>query len=217
MNRKQANPEMIILVRESRGLTQKELAEKLNISPAQLSRIEVGLRTIRKEQLSKLSGALNYPTGLFMQQQPIYGLGISEFYHRKHKDISDRLLNQIYARIHLRLRELEKLMNEVDVGKADIRPIQVDDFNGDTHLDIILESWGIDFGFLETINVFIGDGTGEFLWPRQQSSTGKWFGFDRKILARKRAKYLDRSQYRAQYYNNPNDPDNASIGASKFQ
>lgn len=131
MNRKQANPEMIILARESRGLTQKELAEKLNMSPAQLSRIEVGLRTIQKEQLSKLSSALNYPTSLFMQQQPIYGLGISEFYHRKHKDISDRLLNQIYARIHLRLRELEKLMNEVDVGKADIRPIQVDDFNGD--------------------------------------------------------------------------------------
>ena len=52
-----------------------------------------------------------------------------------------------------------------------------------------------------------GDGTGEFLWPRQQRSDGKWFGFDRQILARKRAKYLDRAQYRAQYYNDPNDPD----------
>jgi Zn-dependent peptidase ImmA (M78 family) len=131
MNYKYANPEMIILARESRGLTQKELAEKLNISPAQLSRIEVGLRTIQKEQLNVLSNVLSYPTGLFMQQQPIYGLGISEFYHRKHKDISDKLLNQIYAKIHLRLREIEKLINEVDIGKVDIRPIQVDDFNGD--------------------------------------------------------------------------------------
>lgn len=63
----------------------------------------------------------------------------------------------------------------------------------------------------------IGDGSGEFLWPRQQSTTGKWFGFDRKVLARKRAKYLDRSQYRSQYYNNPNDPDNALISSDKFQ
>lgn len=63
----------------------------------------------------------------------------------------------------------------------------------------------------------IGDGTGEFLWPRQQSSTGKWFGFNAEILARKRAKYLDKSQYRAQYYNNPNDPDNAMIASDKFQ
>jgi hypothetical protein len=26
-----------------------------------------------------------------------------------------------------------------------------------------------------------GDGTGEFLWPRQQRSDGKWFGFDRQV------------------------------------
>jgi hypothetical protein len=63
----------------------------------------------------------------------------------------------------------------------------------------------------------IGDGTGEFLWPRQQSSTGRWFGFDVKVLARKRAKYLDKSQFRAQYYNNPNDPDSALISRDKFQ
>lgn len=62
-----------------------------------------------------------------------------------------------------------------------------------------------------------GDGTGEFLWPRQQSSTGKWYGFDRQILAKKRAKYLDQMQFRAQYYNNPNDPDNSFIDRSRFQ
>ena len=30
----------------------------------------------------------------------------------------------------------------------------------------------------------IGDGTGQFLWPRQQRYDGKWFGFDQKILAK---------------------------------
>jgi len=62
-----------------------------------------------------------------------------------------------------------------------------------------------------------GDGTGEFLWPRQQNSRGKWYGFDIKILAKKRAKYIDKTQYRAQYYNNPNDPDNNRVDKSKFQ
>lgn len=61
-----------------------------------------------------------------------------------------------------------------------------------------------------------GDGTGQFLWPRQQRKDGTWFGFDAKILAKKRAKY-DRMQYRAQYYNDPNDPDNMRIDNSKFQ
>lgn len=62
-----------------------------------------------------------------------------------------------------------------------------------------------------------GDGTGEFLWPRAQRSDGKWFGFDRKVLAKKRGQYLDRTQFRAQYYNDPNDPGELRIGRDKFQ
>lgn len=63
-----------------------------------------------------------------------------------------------------------------------------------------------------------GDGTGEFLWPRQMRQDGKWFGFDRQILAQKKAKYQDNmSQFRAQYYNNPNNPDGAGINKDRFQ
>jgi hypothetical protein len=63
----------------------------------------------------------------------------------------------------------------------------------------------------------MGDGTGEFLWPRQQRRDGKFFGFDRQILAKKRGQYLDKSQFRAQYYNDPSDPDNVPVGTDKFQ
>ena len=62
-----------------------------------------------------------------------------------------------------------------------------------------------------------GDGTGEMLWPRQQRKDGKWFGFDIKVLARKRGQYLDKGQFRAQYYNDPSDPDNVPVGSDKFQ
>jgi phage terminase large subunit-like protein len=63
----------------------------------------------------------------------------------------------------------------------------------------------------------IGDGSGQFLWPRQQRTDGKWFGFDQKILAQKRAKYLDKTQFRAQYYNDPNDAESAPINRDLFQ
>lgn len=62
-----------------------------------------------------------------------------------------------------------------------------------------------------------GDGTGEFIWPRQQRRDGKWFGFDHTILSRKRAQYLDRTQFYAQYYNNPNDPGNEALPSNLFQ
>lgn len=63
----------------------------------------------------------------------------------------------------------------------------------------------------------LGDGTGEYLWPRQQRYDGKWFGFDRGILARKRALYLDKRQFYAQYYNNPNVAEGEAIDRDLFQ
>lgn len=63
----------------------------------------------------------------------------------------------------------------------------------------------------------VGDGTGEYLWPRQQRSDGKWFGFNQEILARKRAQYTDPAKFRAQYYNDPNDITEGSIKKDWFQ
>jgi len=62
-----------------------------------------------------------------------------------------------------------------------------------------------------------GDGTGEFLWPRQQRPDGRWFGFNADILETKRTQYLDQSQFRAQYYNNPNYDEDSVIRTEYFQ
>jgi phage terminase large subunit-like protein len=63
----------------------------------------------------------------------------------------------------------------------------------------------------------IGDGTGEFLWPRQQGQDGKWFGFDQQILAEKRGKYTNKVHFRAQYYNDPHDIESSAIKREEFQ
>lgn len=57
---------------------------------------------------------------------------------------------------------------------------------------------------------------GEFLWPKQRRADGKTFGFDAKELARKKAKYLDITQFYAQYYNNPNAVETQLIDRSRF-
>jgi hypothetical protein len=58
---------------------------------------------------------------------------------------------------------------------------------------------------------------GEFLWPKQSRSDGKFFGFDDRELARIKAKYIDTTQFYAQYYNNPNSAENSRINVDKFQ
>jgi hypothetical protein len=59
---------------------------------------------------------------------------------------------------------------------------------------------------------------GVFLWPKVvRGSDQKVFGFDPQVLARIRAKYSDRVQFYAQYYNDPNDFGSNRIDRSKFQ
>ena len=58
---------------------------------------------------------------------------------------------------------------------------------------------------------------GEFLWAKQKRSDGKAFGFDAKELARIKAKYVDITQFYAQYYNDPNNTEAANIGSDNFQ
>ena len=95
----------------------------------------------------------------------------------------------------------------------DLQGMQVDDYDKNGEL---IGSYSLYETFERQVEDQ-GDGTGEFLWPRQQRYDGKWFGFDASILAKKRAQYLDKLQFRAQYYNNPNDPDNAAINPEYFQ
>ena len=62
-----------------------------------------------------------------------------------------------------------------------------------------------------------GDGLGEYLWPRMQREDGQWFGFDRTIMSKKKATYLDQMQFKAQYYNDPHGSEFAPIKAETFQ
>lgn len=96
-------------------------------------------------------------------------------------------------------------------------------------LDIEIEDFDEDGEPIESIPLYEkferqvedrGDGLGQFLWPRQQGDGGKWFGFDSKILAKKRAAYEKLGQiiqFRAQYYNDPNSTEGAGIDREYFQ
>lgn len=58
---------------------------------------------------------------------------------------------------------------------------------------------------------------GDFLWPQEIRDDGKSFGFNRKELSRISTMYTDRTQFYAQYYNDPNDPESNRLDNSRFQ
>lgn len=67
------------------------------------------------------------------------------------------------------------------------------------------------------IKEHVVESDGVFLWPKAFRDDGKSFGFDEEELAIKSAMYTDRTQFWAQYYNNPNDAESARISEDKFQ
>jgi len=66
----------------------------------------------------------------------------------------------------------------------------------------------------------VGDGSGNFLWPRTKSpDTEEWYGWDARQLAIKKAEYalLGKSaQFYSQYYNDPNEVGEARINQDTF-
>lgn len=72
-----------------------------------------------------------------------------------------------------------------------------------------LPVWNIHEEVVETDNLF--------LWPKSIRDDGKYFGFDRNVLSRIYAEYEDKTQFYAQYYNNPNEGGSNRINRNRFQ
>jgi len=107
------NPNMVILAREYRQYTQKELAKKLEVSPPIVSRIEAGLFPVSDEMLEKLITALNFQKDFFYEQANIYPLGIH--FYRKAKGVPPKILSAINAEINIDSIRVDKLLQSAKI------------------------------------------------------------------------------------------------------
>lgn len=113
------NPEMIVLARQSRGLTQLELASRLGVTQGWLSRVESGLRDVSRDKLTDLARELGYPIEFFFQQDKVYGFGITELFHRKFQDIPSKTLDILHAKTNIRSMHIKRMLRGVDLGTDD--------------------------------------------------------------------------------------------------
>jgi len=119
------------LARESRGMTQAELAPLLGISQGQLSKIELGVLRAPDSLGARLSAVLNYPESLFAWTDEVYGAGPNELYHRKQQSTSARLMRKIYAHINLRRMQITRLVKSIPLSNHITRFDVEDDPEGE--------------------------------------------------------------------------------------
>lgn len=102
------NNGMVTLARESRGLTQKELAHQLGLSPGKLCRVEQDDQSFSEEIIERLSDVLHYPRSFFYQEGESYIPNAIDF--RRRMKVPNKLLKEINAKVNLERLTLEKLL-----------------------------------------------------------------------------------------------------------
>jgi Zn-dependent peptidase ImmA (M78 family)/transcriptional regulator with XRE-family HTH domain len=156
------NPAWVIVGRESRNLTQKQMAAKLSISQGWLSRVESGLRGLPDNKLSELADLLDYPIEFFQQDEPVYGIGTSELFHRKRQAIPLKTLNCLYARINVREMNLRRLLKGIEIEGANIAVMEPEDFDGKVE-DIaraVRKNWNVPRGPIQSVTEVIENAKG---------------------------------------------------------
>jgi Zn-dependent peptidase ImmA (M78 family) len=124
------NPEMLVLARQSRGISQKELSELLSVSPGWLSKVEAGIKKIPEDRLSRIAELLDYPVEFFTCHKRIYGPALSEMFHRRRRNVSPRILEKHQAQIEIRRMNLEDMLQGVNIEDIDIHTYDLYEFNG---------------------------------------------------------------------------------------
>lgn len=112
------NPDMIVLARESRGLSQRDLADRLGISPALLCQLEQSNRSLSDDLIEKLEKELKYPQRFFGQEGEAYLTSTINF--RKRLKVPRNLISSIEANIQVYRLNIELLLEKVKVPKPEI-------------------------------------------------------------------------------------------------
>ena len=115
---RQVRGEMIQLARESRGLTQSQLAKNTSISQASISKFERDEQDVTDEALARIAKVLDYPPSFFAKDIVLRGLGVSGVFHRKRLSISIQVLKRIQADFSIRISEIVSLLHSVEIRHA---------------------------------------------------------------------------------------------------
>jgi len=153
---------MLTLARQARGISQRDLAEKLDVSSAWLSKIEGGIKNTTPELLIRISTILDYPIDFFTNSKRIYGPGISELFHRKRRNVPIKTLDRNQAQMEIRRMNLTDMLNGLEIDDIEIPTFDIEEFNGSVQ-DIAKATrafWKLPSGPVHNVTKTIEDARG---------------------------------------------------------
>lgn len=136
------------IARISRGLSQKELAIKLQVEQSTISKIEKGLSKIKEELLEKYCFSLDYPPSFFSENINI--LSPYLIYFRKRKVMSTLELDTIQCKLFINKHWVKKLLKSVDI-KNSVPFVDINKGNPKDIAKFIRNTWNIPRGRIDNL------------------------------------------------------------------
>lgn len=136
------NPNMIILAREARGLTQAELAEKTGMSATNLSKIERSDIGICNEFVELIADKTGFPPHFFRQQGEIIPENLN---YRKREVVAQKLITPIHAQVNIIRRHVHFLTMALDISRTNIPVLEVSEKQTPQQIAVKLRKlWKVD-------------------------------------------------------------------------
>lgn len=147
---------MIVLAREARGYTQKELSDLLGITQGTLSKIEKGIQTASFEGITNISNILKYPLSFFQQEDNIYNPDL--IYYRRRIAVKKKTLTKAEANLNIVRMNIERLLSSVELPDNNLFRWDIN-VNGTPEEAAIMirQKWNVPKGKINDITKVIED------------------------------------------------------------
>ena len=147
------NPNMIVLARESRGQTQQDLAEKIKLHRANVSRLEKGETNVHNETLLAISAATCYPPQFFTQGGVVIPVNLA---YRKRQQVPVKVLTPIEAKMNIIRRNVQFITKALEKNTPKLPAMEVtNDQPPSVIAGLIRERWNVADGVVDDLTAII--------------------------------------------------------------
>ncbi|WP_339747119.1 XRE family transcriptional regulator [uncultured Rubinisphaera sp.] len=149
------NPELLVIARGACGITQADLAKKMEVNQAKVSRWEDGISTPSQEEVEIISDVLQFPSRYFYQPDAPVGPELSFMFHRKRRRITVKELNQLHCKVNIIRMGISRLLRPLEDFPVQIKSMDIDEFGSAQEVaQMVKAAWQIPLN--SPIRNFIG-------------------------------------------------------------
>lgn len=153
------NPAMIVLAREARGWTQKDLAGAIRAGQGTVSRYELGLVPVPSYHHDAISEALQFEPEFFTLDCQLLRPG-GDLLYRKKADVSAKTLRRVEAEVNIRKMQVELMLRYIEIPQPFPFPaIHPDEMEGKIRLIAreVRKAWRIPRGPIPNLTRVVED------------------------------------------------------------